>query len=101
MYIYDKCNHLCFVNLNCGPTLTESIEKTNQIVNPIVKRKYFSEILRQYVNEVDNIYFSIEEIKEDYPNMIVTKENKTFANIVLNSIAEKKIADALEKELVY
>lgn len=101
MYIYDKCNHLCFVNLNCGPTLTESIEETKQIVTPIVTRKYFSEILRQYVYEVDNVYFFIEEIKEDYPNMIVTKENRTFANIVLNSIAEKKIADALEKELVY
>lgn len=100
MYIYDKYNHLCFVNLNCGPTITESIERTNQIVNPIVKRKYFSEILRQYVYEVDNVYLFIEEITEDYPNMIVTKENKTFANIVLNSISEKKIADALEKELI-
>lgn len=101
MYIYDKCNHLCFVNLNCGPTLTESIEETKQIVTPIVHRKYFSEILRQYVYEVDNVYFFIEEIKEDYPNMIVTKENRTFANIVLNNIAEKKITDTLEKELVY
>jgi hypothetical protein len=99
MYIFDKNNilyHVSFGSHNkVGLTFYEKF-----IVERDTKSTVFSDFLRQNIYEVESVYEFLKKYLSNNTKVKAYRENKTLAKLILESIEEPKINNALEKVLL-
>ena len=99
MYIFDKNNilyHVSFGNHNkVGLTFYEKF-----IVERDTKSTVFSDFLRQNIYEVESVYEFLKKYLSNNIKVKAYRENKTLAKLILESIEESKINNALEQVLL-